>query len=628
LPGYPIFLKKKHYAQGIFIIAKMNSFALMRYCLIYTLLISFVVSAQQNDEQLATQYFGNGEYAKAADMYEKLINRDPSSTYIYDNLLTCYIKTTQWSDADKLIKKQQKRFPDNAFYKVDIAYIRQLSGTGEKNNKYFNELISQLDGTDKKTTQLASAFQKRGYQQEAITTYLKARKMGGFNATLYALPLAQLYDQIGDNTNMVEEYLNALENNPRILPDVQGLLQDHAMKPASYDIIRNALLKRLKVYPDNDMVQDLLIWLYVQKRDFSNAFTQARSLDKRYKEDGRRVMELGIMALQNDAYDAAINMFVYVISLGTDKPYHLNASMQQLEAKRLKIVKSRNYTQQDIVSLEQAYKNFLQENGRYHFTAPVMRDLARLYVYYQNKVDEGIAMYKEIIDQPRIEAKFVGNVKLELGDIYLLQGEEWEAMLLYGQVDKDFKEDPLGQEAKFRNARLSYYLGEFEWARAQLDVLKTATTQLISNNALELSLLIQDNTIDSNEVPLSMYAKADLYFYQQKYTRALNMLDSVSAIYPRHALADDVLFKRAQIAVAQQDHQASLAYYQRIVKEHSSGIWGDNALFAIAELYHYTLNEQDKAIEYYTQLLADYPGSFFTTEARKRIRMLRGEQIN
>ncbi len=90
--------------------------------------------------------------------------------------------------------------------------------------------------------------------------------------------------------------------------------------------------------------------------------------------------------------------------------------------------------------------------------------------------------------------------------------------------------DPLGQDAKLRNARLAYYKGEFEWAQTQLDILKTATTQNISNDALELSLVIQDNTgLDSTEDALIQYASADLLLFQNRIDACFARLDSIYA---------------------------------------------------------------------------------------------------
>jgi tetratricopeptide (TPR) repeat protein len=228
---------------------------------------------------------------------------------------------------------------------------------------------------------------------------------------------------------------------------------------------------------------------------------------------------------------------------------------------------------------------------------------------------------------PRLDNRFKSECKLDLGDIYVLKGEVWEAMLLYGQVDKEFLEDPLGQEAKFRNAKLSYYLGEFDWARAQLDVLKTATTQLIANNAIELSLQIQDNTIDSNEEPMRWFARADLFYFQNRLADALVVLDSINLVYPKHELADDVVFKRAEIAIKQKNYTLAAQLFEQVYNEHGSGILGDNALYTLAQLNESKLNNLEQARKQYELFIEKYPGSFFLNDVRKSYRALRGDVI-
>jgi outer membrane protein assembly factor BamD (BamD/ComL family) len=321
-------------------------------------------------------------------------------------------------------------------------------------------------------------------------------------------------------------------------------------------------------------------------------------------------------------------MFAYVAAQGKERPLYLNARIGMLDARNRKLLAGNDFTDADLKLLEKEYQDFLTEFGRTPFSAPVLRDLARLQAYHLNDYQSAIAALSELTGMQRLDPKFRAECKLELGDIYVLKGDEWEAMLLFGQVDKDYKEDPLGQEAKFRNARLSYYLGEFAWARAQLDVLKTATTQLIANNAIELSLIIQDNTVDSNEEPLRLFAKADLNYFQNRTDVALRILDSINLLYPRHSLDDDILFKRAQIAYKRKDYTSAINYLTQLLKENGTDILGDNALFMLAGIREKKLNDKAGAMALYEEFLERFPGSFFTTEARKRFRMLRGDQVN
>jgi tetratricopeptide (TPR) repeat protein len=599
----------------------------MQKLLFIFFLFPAIVFAQQKEEQLAAQYFGNNEYDKASELYEKLIRQNPESSYIYENLLTCYIQLKQFNDAEQLVKRQQKRFDNNAFYQVDLGYVWMLNNQQPKAEKWFDELLQKMKGTDQEAQNLANAFQKRRYTDRAIAVYQRARKLNN-STELYAVQLAQLYAFKNETALMMEEYMNVLQWNGNLLEEVSGYLQNYLDRNEDFELLRTTLLKRIKQYPLNDNYAELLIWLYVQRREFDNALTQARALDKRNKENGLRILELAQLAQQNEQYDAAINCYQYLLNQGKNHPNYVNAQAGAIEARRLKIFSGNAYTQQDLITLENEYKAFVAEHGKYYFTANTMRELARLYAYHMNKRDTAIQLFKELIVLPRMEAKFSAECKLELGDIYLLMGEEWEAMLLYGQVDKDYKEDPLGQEAKFRNAKLSYYLGEFEWARAQLDVLKTATTQLIANNAIELSLLIQDHTIDSIEEPLKIFAKADLLIYQKQFAQAEKLLDSLVQAYPRHTLEAPVLFQKATIRSRQKQFDAALQLFEQLLKEHGTGIYGDNALYEMARIYERDKRDNTKALELYNRFIQEYPGSFFTTDVRKRIRIIRGDSIN
>lgn len=609
---------------------KMSIFATMRWIvnlfILFFSLLSVSASAQTTDEQLAAQYFANKEYDKAADLYEKLLSKSPSAGYYYENLLEAYLNNKRFDEAVKLTRKQQKRFPGQIGYEVDEGYVYAKQTQTAKAIKLWDELLNKRTNETEQASSLSMAFQKRGELDRAIEAMLRARKKQN-NPYLFCIQLAPLYADTKKTDLMIAEYLNALEVDAQLMEDVQGFLQAFLQYPAEFDFLKQGLLKKYKANTNNPVFSEMIIWMYVQRKEFGNAFLQAKVFDKRYKEDGSRIYQLANLAIQNQAFDDAIQMFTYIINLGQDGGQYMNAKMGMMDAKRQKIMLASNPSTAELQSLDADYNTFLASFGRSYITASVMRNQAQLQAYYLHQTEHAITLFQEIIQLPRLDRKMAADCKLELGDVYTMHGEPWEAMLLYGQVDKDFNEDPLGQEAKFRNARLSYYLGEFEWARAQLEVLKTATSQLIANNALELSLLIQDNTVDSNEQPMQWFAKADLYYFQQQPIRATQWLDSIAMNYPRHALSDDVLLKRAQIAQQQRQYDQAVSYLQQLLKEHGSDILGDNALFLLADITQNQLKDADAAKKLYERLLQEYPGSFFTTEARKRYRTLRGDAL-
>jgi len=233
-----------------------------------------------------------------------------------------------------------------------------------------------------------------------------------------------------------------------------------------------------------------------------------------------------------------------------------------------------------------------------------------------------------VINFAGTEKTVLANSKLSLADYYLMQGERWESTLLYSQVDKQFKNDLLGHEARFRNARLSYFNGEFEWAQKQFDVLKASTSKLIANDALDLSVFITDNMgLDTTEVPLVTYAESELLVFQNKFDEAFSKLDKLVADFPKHTLEDDVLYLKAQIYIKKKDYDTAVSLFNQIISDFPDEIKADNSLFELAGLYETVLGDTDKAMSLYEKLFIEYSASTFAVLARKKFRALRGDDI-
>ncbi len=160
-------------------------------------------------------------------------------------------------------------------------------------------------------------------------------------------------------------------------------------------------------------------------------------------------------------------------------------------------------------------------------------------------------------------------------------------------------------------------------------MLKAATSKLIANDAMSMSLLISDNIdMDSSTVQLATFARADLLLYREKPGEALALLDSLLIAFPGHPITDDALMKKAEIQLKRGNFAEAEALYLSVIKDYGEGILGDDAQFFIAELYENHLKDSAKAMAAYQELLMKYPGSLFTVEARKRFRLLRGDMVN
>lgn len=582
------------------------------------------------DEQLAAQYYSSGDYDKAVVYYEKLYDKSPIAIY-YNYYLNCLIYTKNFKKAEKTVKKQSSRNPGSLQYKVDMGRVYRAEGDEEKAKKEFTAAIDAISAATSANAviDLANAFLAIDEPDNAIAALKKGRKeLNGIYS--FNIELAEIYSMKKDYASMVSEYLDLLDVNTAYKQQVQNSLQakmDADTEDRIAPALKAELIKRSQKDPDKVVWNEMLIWLYVQQKNFSSALIQAKSVDKRKKLDGERVMELAETARANGDYDAAVDAYDYVISLGADKENYRSARTEKIKTKYSKITLGA-YTTADLLALETEMNATLDELGRDVRTVSLMRTLAHLEAFYLFKTKDAITILGQAIAIPGVSPMQQAECKLELGDVLLLDGQVWEASLRYSQVEKAFKYEPIGEEAKFRNAKIAFYIGDFEWSQVQLNVLKGSTSRLISNDAMYLSILITENlALDSNPVPLQLFANADLMLFQNRYEKASLYLDSIDRDYPTHSLEDDVLFMRYRIAFKQQKWQEAANFLEAIINKYPTDILGDDATFYLAELYDYKLNDKAKAMQFYQDLFVKYPGSLFVVDARKRFRQLRGDKI-
>ncbi len=601
--------------------------------LLFLLLAGSCVKSQaqpagQSATELANQYMNTGEWDKAVVYFEKYYSQDPYGAFA--NYLKCFTMLKDYEGAEKLIKKHLKKFPGDPTIRIELGALYETMGDVDKAKKVYSDVINSLKSDINQINITGSSFMNRQMFSYAEETYVEGRKLLK-GAYLFSFELAEAYAQDGKFPEMVSEYIDAMEFNAAMLPNIQAVLQNKIANDLSgnmSDLIRQALLRKIQKNPNLSVYSELLYWLFLQEKDFESAYIQAKSLDKRLGESGDRLISLGRLCVSNAEYETAVNCFQTVIDKGSDGTNYITAKIELINSVNYKITNKGGYTQADLLKLDQDYDSAITELGKNASTASLLSGRAHLKAFYMHQTQDAIDLLNETIDLPNLRTSFIAECKLELADVYVFDGLVWDAALLYGQVDKDFKNDVIGREAKFRNARLSYYMGEFDWAKDQLKVLKAATSQLISNDALSLGLLISDNTnMDTTYEALLMYSRADLLDFQNKDSIALITLDSLLKNFPDHTLTDEVWFKKALIFKNEGRFSESATFLQNIIDKYPDDILGDDAMYQLACLNEDQLNDKEKAKTLFETFLTKYPGSLFVVDARKHFRALRGDKL-
>ncbi|MCS6967577.1 MAG: tetratricopeptide repeat protein [Cytophagales bacterium] len=603
----------------------MNKFWVV---LVWLLGVTSIVAAQ-DEMELANEYYSSGEYDKAVAIYSRLARNKQNTYDIHRNYIDALIKLQQLEEAERYLRRQIKAFPTEGLFNVDYGVVLELMGKREEAHKHYEAFINAVRKDDNLIKHAARYFINANLFDYAEQLYLIGRKNGNDR---FIYELATLYSLSGKTDKMVEEYMELLVlEGEKQLDYVQSILQARLRDEDAFSKMETILVRYLQKYPDLIVFNEMMLWYYIQLKEFNKALVQAKAIDRRKKLEGMGLYELGMIAVENKDFQNAIKIFEYITERYPTGDIYPVARRMLIKSREEVVKNTFPIDLSKIRQLANDYAKMLAESGLRESTIEGARSMALLYAFYLDNKDTAIAILEHLITAPIVinKRELVAQIKLDLGDIYLLKGEPWESTLLYAQVEKAEKSTNLGHMAKLRNARLSYFKGDFEFAKEYLDVLKEATSREIANDAMQLSLLIGDNLeLDTAETALREFAAIELLVFQNKLDEAFNRYERMLSTYPGHSLTDEIYWAQANIYLKRGQFGQAIERLKKIIEEYADDILADDALFTMAKIYEENLKDKSIAMQLYQDLLVKYKGSIYTTEARRRFRTLRGDNIN
>ncbi len=591
-----------------------------------TILLLLATAARSQSLELAEEYYKKGEFEKAAEIYEKLSRKKETSRAIHDNYLNTLLKLKDYANADKFLKQQIKDFPELIVYKADRAYLKEVSEGAPAAEPLYNELIEEAATNDAQVYQLQNFLYRTNKMNLLIDLLLKSRAKGKDPAK-HNIQLARAYLYAGKKEEMLEEVFSYGINHPNS-DYVERTIQDNIKEEEEIQMLEKLLYRKIQENPSITYYNEILIWHFVQLKEFGRAFTQARALDKRLNLQARGVWDLANLAYQNAQYRDAARMFTYILNEYPQGDYYPASRQMNIQCREEMAKTTFPIQQSEITELIAEYDGLITELGKTQSTLNAMRNMALLYAFYKDDHTRAVEILEDAINNAGSNQRFKDLCKLDMGDIYILKNEPWEATLLYMQVEKSQKEDILAETAKLKNAKLYYYTAEFDLAKEILDILKKATTREIANDAMQLSLLIQDNLdMDTTDAAMRAYSEIDLLLFQNKNELALKMADSLFTVYKSHSLADELLWQKANLNYKLDNVTVAIEDLTALLQNYKFDILADDALYLLAIIYDEKLDDKSKAMELYRQMLQDFPGSIYGAEARKKFRELRGDFV-
>ncbi|WP_298550244.1 tetratricopeptide repeat protein [uncultured Algibacter sp.] len=569
---------------------------------------------------LAKDYFQKGEYEKALIEYKKLYAESSSNINYINQIISTHQQLEQYDEAELFLVKLMERVKYPAFL-VELGYNYQLKNDFQRANENYQKAISFIDVKPSHVFGIARSFQNHSLLDQAVISYEKATTLNpDFN---FNVQLAQIYGEQGNIEKMFNSYLNFADSNPIVVRDVKRAINDFISEDSANEnnvLFRKLLIKRMQLEPDI-LWNELLSWLFIQQKDFKKAFTQEKAIYKRQPESLSRIEEIALMA-SNENQKIAQDIFNYIIETTQDTQTKLKAH-QNLIKINIKESSKSNYG-----VIKSRYLELLKTFGEQPETLELQISYAHFLAFYLNETQEASKFLETSLKMPLTTLE-KAKVKLELGDILILQEKFNKALIYYTQIQRNLKNSTISQEARFKVAKASYYKGDFKWAESQLKILKASTSQLIANDALDLKLLISDNKYeDSLQTALKRYAKADLLAFQNRNDEAIILLNKILEEHKTEPIIAQALYKQAQLFELKSQFEKAIVNYQAIIDNYRDGILIDDALYHLAEIYEKQLNGSEKAKALYEKIIFNHADSIYFVDARKRYRTLRGDAIN
>jgi tetratricopeptide (TPR) repeat protein len=580
--------------------------------------LSFSLFALAQNEQLAQYYYDKGDFEKAKISYQELLDNNPSNTQYFYRAIDCYQQLQQFDVADKIIQNRFNKYKQGTIL-IELGYNFQLQKNDAKAKTYYDQALDKILTNPNEVFGIANSFEKKVLLEYALKAYQQATKIQpSFN---FNFQIGLLYGQMGKTDMMIETLLTESYTNQQNTPLIQSQLSRFMADEADTtfnDALRKSLI--LRTQKEQDVFWNrYLSWFYVQRKEFGKAFIQEKAIYKRDPESLSSIVNLAQFAIDDDDPEAAQEILAFVLENTKDLDLLVQANTYLY---KIKIDKA---TEKEYPTINTELQGLLTTYGVSPFTLSLQLIQAHFLAFDLKKSEEAKAIVKKALEL-QLNGYQQAQAKMELADILLFEEKFNQALLYYSQIELDLKNDVMAHEASLKAAKTSYFKTDFVWALKQFKELKSASTQLIANDALEYFLLINDNMVaDSTQTALKQFAKADYLIFQNRNQDAIVQFQNILKTFKGQEIEAVTLLRLGQIYEDLGDYNSAISQYQLIIDQHSDGIYIDEALFFSAEIYNKKLQDFEKAKALYEKVIFNHQDSIYFVDARKRYRELRGD---
>jgi tetratricopeptide (TPR) repeat protein len=583
---------------------------------------------------LGQNYEQAGELEKAKSIYENLYKEQPNNYQVFDALNRVYILLKAYNSSVQLIQDQLRSSPENINLYGMLGTTYYLMGNENEAYKTWDEAFNKLPENENNYRTMANyAIQLRAFQK--AIDYLKKGKEISKTPNYFSFDLANLYSLMMQYKDAAQEYCSILQNDPQQFGIVLARIMTYVAKPealkSTIEVFKNSSGNK-----DNLSFDRILAKLYIENKSYEDAYSTYKFIDRNSKTQGIELYNFAETAYQEGQFSVAANVYNEIINEHPESPITPRAKLgyaKTLEAnlnktdpsaeswKQFHFLKSgKSDDEQKVIS---AYMELpvIYPNTEVSYEAYL--HAGRIKLYFQDDLAGAEIYFKKVVNETP-GSSFGAAAYAELGKIYLLRGKLDSAAQNYSRI---LQNTQLGKGSRnyaaLQLSKIYFYKCNFEKAKKTLDPVLDDLKDNSANDAIEFSFMLDVSRKDSAD--LVVFSSAELLAEQQKFNEAADKYKIIASNPQAFLLQGISKLREAQMEIALNNYDKSLNMLEEIAGEGEKNIYADKALYLIAKIYQFGLNETNKAIDAYQKLLEKFPNSLYLDEARDEINNLRNK---
>jgi tetratricopeptide (TPR) repeat protein len=615
----------------------MKSLAVISFCVFFT---GASLSQQANDQnvfRLAQAFEQQGDLERALELYRDLYVRDPTNFPYFDAVRRTYVQLKKYDEAIAVSRRRLRSLPFDISLQANIGSLYSMSGREAQADSAWDQILSAAGKNQLYFRTVAAEQTNQRLFDKAIGTYQRGRREIG-DPYIFANELGYLYGFMMDYENAAKEYLLMLRQNEQQFDYIQSRLAAFVNKNdglrAVSAVVASETMRRQTV-----PLLRLQMWLFMEEKKYADAFSVAQTIEKLLNSGGVEIFQFAERLSREKEF--AVASRAYLLALSKNLPIQNIPSakfgyarcVEELSLRGDTIAPSHAPAPSTISETQQGFSAAIVLYGalarEYPFTGIAANALYRIgMIRYTQMADlDGALHVFDSVLTVSPAGSMISTVLSTIGEIYIIQNKLDEADKKFLVMSTTTHSTPEQKDiALFRRAEIQFFKHRFDSALTLLQPLTQNLKADETNDALLLRFFITENMLQFTDA-LKSYARAELLTRRNRLSEAAAELTALVDLYPNAPLADDAMMAVASNLTRLQRYRDALIVYNTLFEEYPVSSEKEKAYFRIGELYQYHLDDRMKAIEAYTVILEKYPFSLFSDEARKRIRLLRGDPI-